>query len=259
MPRPLDLGLVMLSLQFVAFAAAEESVTGVLDPGDGTELVRVVVHKTSDSISWTDASAKATASGGSLLAPATSGINQQAANLAGQIGGWECIGPWLGILRVPSTDSIDVGWTQADSSALGTTQWSADSPAGAPRLPWYVAFDARTGIDGTWVNTPGDPYFGSSVRGLVISFPLDAPDCDQDGFPDGFEIQFLQAIDADGNGIPDDCGAVTGDISGDGAVNGVDLAILLAAWGTSDEEADLDQDEIVGPEDLTILLASWTG
>jgi len=48
---------------------------------------------------------------------------------------------------------------------------------------------------------------------------------------------------------------VAGDLSGDGVVDSTDLAILLAAWGTSD--ADLDGDGVCGSSDLAILLAGW--
>ena len=48
---------------------------------------------------------------------------------------------------------------------------------------------------------------------------------------------------------------IPGDINNDGVVDGIDLASLLAAWGSS--ENDLDDDGIVGGTDLAILLASW--
>ena len=49
------------------------------------------------------------------------------------------------------------------------------------------------------------------------------------------------------------------DLSGDGAVGPVDLAMLLAAWGPCDGDcpADINDDGEVGPADLAMLLASW--
>ena len=47
------------------------------------------------------------------------------------------------------------------------------------------------------------------------------------------------------------------DINGDGAVNGLDLTMLLAAWGTSSTDCDLNGDGTVGGADLTALLAAW--
>ena len=46
-----------------------------------------------------------------------------------------------------------------------------------------------------------------------------------------------------------------GDFNGDGLVNGVDLANLLAYWNLPD--ADLNGDGTTSGADLTILLASW--
>ena len=54
----------------------------------------------------------------------------------------------------------------------------------------------------------------------------------------------------------DDCG-IAGDLNGDQAVNGEDLAILLAAWDSDSEAADLDGDGRVGGPDLAILLGAF--
>jgi len=53
--------------------------------------------------------------------------------------------------------------------------------------------------------------------------------------------------------------AILGDLNLDGVVNGADLSILLAAWGTADPVADLNDDGIVNGTDLAILLGAWTG
>ncbi|MSR18288.1 MAG: hypothetical protein EXS00_03810 [Phycisphaerales bacterium] len=47
------------------------------------------------------------------------------------------------------------------------------------------------------------------------------------------------------------------DINGDGAVNGADLAVLLAAFSTADAAADIDGNGVVDGIDLAILLASF--
>ena len=61
----------------------------------------------------------------------------------------------------------------------------------------------------------------------------------------------------------DDAGVIAssplGDLNGDRLVNGADLGILLAAWGSGDTVADLDCDGTVGGADLGLLLAGWTG
>ena len=45
-----------------------------------------------------------------------------------------------------------------------------------------------------------------------------------------------------------------GDLNGDGVVNGADLSIMLAAWGSNDPVADLDGNGVVDGADLAILL-----
>ncbi|MBL9141238.1 MAG: hypothetical protein JNK53_05170 [Phycisphaerae bacterium] len=48
------------------------------------------------------------------------------------------------------------------------------------------------------------------------------------------------------------------DLNGDGVVNGADLGVILAAWGTSfGSPADLNHDGAVDGADLAILLAAW--
>lgn len=50
------------------------------------------------------------------------------------------------------------------------------------------------------------------------------------------------------------------DLDGDGKVDGSDLGMLLAAWGSDgrDSGADLDADGVVSGPDLARLLAGWT-
>jgi hypothetical protein len=52
--------------------------------------------------------------------------------------------------------------------------------------------------------------------------------------------------------------ALPGDFNGDGAVDGADLATLLANWGVPFSIADLNFDGVVNGADLAALLANWT-
>jgi len=48
-----------------------------------------------------------------------------------------------------------------------------------------------------------------------------------------------------------------GDADGNGTVDGVDLAAVLAAWDTNDASTDFSGDGTVNGADVTILLANW--
>ncbi|MCA9286469.1 MAG: hypothetical protein KDA22_14685 [Phycisphaerales bacterium] len=64
--------------------------------------------------------------------------------------------------------------------------------------------------------------------------------------------------DQNANGMPDGCEppAVTGDLNGDGHVDGADLGDLLSQWGTAGT-ADLNGDGVVNGADLGVMLANW--
>ena len=67
--------------------------------------------------------------------------------------------------------------------------------------------------------------------------------------------------DANGNGLPDVCEHLLGDLNGDTVIDAADLIILLGAWGVCDDcrncPADLNDDCVVDPSDLLILLGNW--
>ncbi len=78
-------------------------------------------------------------------------------------------------------------------------------------------------------------------------------------------IEYLtwSSSDMDGNGIPDECEIIPGDIDGDGLVGVKDLLLLLGSWGDCPDPpkkcpADLDGDGVVGVADLLILLGNWS-
>jgi len=84
------------------------------------------------------------------------------------------------------------------------------------------------------------------------------PDCNGNGIPDACDLASGFSVDYDHDGIPDECGCAA-DLNDDGMVNGSDLAILLAFWGTVSTfpRADIDRDQIITGSDLAILLAAW--
>jgi hypothetical protein len=82
-------------------------------------------------------------------------------------------------------------------------------------------------------------------------------DCNGNGVADVRDIARGTSLDADADGVPDECGTCTGDFDGDRAVNGLDLGVLLAAWGSAQPAPDLNSDGTVNGQDLGVLLAAW--
>ena len=109
-----------------------------------------------------------------------------------------------------------------------------------------------------------DDYELSELGPTIIGIGLEwSADCNADGIVDYGQILSGQLIDANGDGIPDICEVdpCPGDISGNGAVDGVDLTLLLGVWGTDgiggEFDADITNDGIVGGADLTVLFSGW--
>jgi hypothetical protein len=99
-----------------------------------------------------------------------------------------------------------------------------------------------------------DTSQSSSATSLMLRLPIGAPAFN---LPAGFTANsvHLNVVDNIWMGAP----GPEGDLDGDGAVNGSDLGLLLAAWGTNDPSADLNGDGFVDGADLGILLGAWTG
>ena len=90
-------------------------------------------------------------------------------------------------------------------------------------------------------------------------------DCNNDGIVDYGQIRAGEYEDLNANNIPDCCEYSTpcdcdADIIQDNAINGVDLAAIMNAWGTDGGKiprCDVDGSGIVDGSDLTIVLDAW--
>ena len=102
-------------------------------------------------------------------------------------------------------------------------------------------------------------------------------DCDMDGLPDDFEIEFSFELDCNENGIPDSCDIADGfsndddndgvpdecveckgDFDSDQQVGVLDLLAVLASWGPCPGcDQDLNGDNVVDVLDLLLLLGGW--
>ncbi|MBM4111289.1 MAG: hypothetical protein FJ254_08050 [Phycisphaerae bacterium] len=81
----------------------------------------------------------------------------------------------------------------------------------------------------------------SSIRFVRVRVPVGAmQSAEIDGFSDVTPV------------------GISGDLDGNGSVDGADLGILLSAFGTAEPSADLDGNGSVDGGDLGALLAAWT-
>ncbi len=159
-------------------------------------------------------------------------------------------------------------WTQA-----GGVQSIGPAPvAGWRGASTSVSSDGST-IVGFYRPFPGPATFG---RGFIWT-PQDGMRDLTDvavaagiAIPSGTVLALPAAISSDGRTV---VGLVNGgagfaisfapplspaDLNGDGAVNGLDLTVLLANWGGAGA-GDLDANGTVDGFDLSIVLAAWTG
>ena len=58
--------------------------------------------------------------------------------------------------------------------------------------------------------------------------------------------------------IPEPSDLIPGDLNGDGEVDGADVGLLLALFGSDDPSADLNADGVVNGADMGLMLANWS-
>ena len=96
----------------------------------------------------------------------------------------------------------------------------------------------------------------NALRGGItcdLEDPKDPPDPDDPPVePSFFGLRYLVSVTCDADGLP-------GDLDGDGRVNGEELLIVLAWWGTSNPLGDVDGDGMVDGADVLVVLGAWTG
>ena len=123
----------------------------------------------------------------------------------------------------------------------GLDSWNSSPQLEDCRFESNVA----TGGSGGGVSIYGDIEFQPTITSSV--FCENTPD----------DINSDAWVDGGGNMFYEECPACPADFGGDGVVDGGDLSLLLANWGTSEGPADLDGSGTVDGLDLSILLAFW--
>ena len=149
--------------------------------------------------------------------------------------------------------------------------WTDGSSVNLPQVAWC----SGSGVCGAYWEreclTVDASAFGSCVRnwhaqwcstGYAALVEWDA-DCNNDGIVDYGQIGSGTLRDGNGNGVPDCCESgvqcCVADLFADQRVNGADLGILLAQWGstTGATVSDFNADGNVDGADLGLLLSNW--
>jgi hypothetical protein len=175
-------------------------------------------------------------------------------------------GPSFGV----ATPNADATWTFAASVPVNIlVEGSAFGlPFGGTPSPGFMALAGTLAfVDGALVVTAQVSQQDSQpvpAPPALVNQPFDLPTVLPAGgiarllingtFSEGTIVTTVSAnLRAPGVPVP-----ILGDLNGDGIVNGLDLGLMLSAWGASGGPADLNNDGIVNGLDLGILLSNWS-
>ena len=208
---------------------------------------------------WPQCRAFAMANGADLASIGSAEEEQRIALLVPSAvvnGYWNAV--FVGGSQTPGAPPLS-GWTWSDGSPWNGVNWQAGQPNGGEGyLGMYRLADGSDALRyGDWpTSDPGVYYF-------LLEW---SADCNGDGVVDFGQIQTGELEDANANSVPDccesggSCAPCAGDITGNGVVDGIDLAAVLGAWGSAGKgefAADVTGDGQVDGADLAVVLSGW--
>jgi len=166
------------------------------------------------------------------------------------------LGPGLGILANNATSAPPPPGTETPPAALtGSVTDGGTTPLLIDGLTYYVAI---TGTGRVPVDAAGAPIFAFGPDAFEISSP-DGPGGANPiagwagvGQTGVYLMPGMISVSSANTLIP-------GDLNGDGAVNGLDLAIVLNGFGNAGGPGDANHDGVVDGGDIAFVLNSWTG
>ncbi|MSR28395.1 MAG: hypothetical protein EXS03_02320 [Phycisphaerales bacterium] len=159
------------------------------------------------------------------------------------------------IFELVPTDCNGNGIPDAEDIASGIAQ---DCNANLIPDSCDIASGTSTDVDGNAVpdscqtdcNDNDIPDLWEIAHGTVR-------DCNANLVPDSCDIA-SGAADTDADGRIDACERALGDFDLNGQVDGIDMALILSAWGTNTPAyADLDGNGSIGGGDLTGIFSRW--
>ena len=141
-------------------------------------------------------------------------------------------------------------WRWVDGTSWEFEPWGAGEPGNPGDV--HVEMFISIGTPSKWADVWD---FDGSERAYVVEW---SADCDGDGTVDFGQILRGDRPDLNANGVPDGCECYA-DLNGDGVVQGADLGIMLASWGSvqAGVAADINRDGAVDGTDLGLLLSGW--
>lgn len=159
-----------------------------------------------------------------------------------------------------SAQTLEIDLFSQDGAA-GTELWSiftsnsAVQTIGGTPIPPTIA-DPATG-HWTYELAAGETYSVTTTIELEDGLTVEWFEVESKLINERFfaRIEFQTETDPDDGGGEDEEDAE--DVTGDGKVDGADLAKILSGWGGDDPDLDLDGDGIVAGGDLARILAAW--
>ncbi|MEY4116944.1 MAG: hypothetical protein RLZZ116_272 [Planctomycetota bacterium] len=264
-----ELAGVVAAMAITGGAMAQDAVQWRIEDGGNGHWYMVEINP---DLTWNLARTTALARGGSLATVTAPTENQFILNLAlATTGAFVAtdFGPFLGGFQTADSSGTihepGGSWTWVSGEAWAFTNWLSTEPndfdcisnaAPENHLQLYR--------NGRWNDAADSPTECGSR--LCVSYVIEwSADCNSDGIVDFGQILDGTLLDIDQDNIPDCCeqGLVCGcpsDIVKDGAVNGVDLAAVINAWGTDGGKlprSDVDGNGVVDGADLAQVLGAW--
>jgi hypothetical protein len=248
----------------VGSAAAQDAVQWRAEDGGNGHWYAAVISKA--PLSWTAARDSASGLGGHLAtltsAEENSWVYERVASSAQLWSGPQ--GPYLGAYRDTTLGCGSLcGWQWVTREVWGFSSWDPGNPSGGDEAFLHFGNTVPCWCPGPHWNDIADSNGSWPISAFITEW---SADCNNDGIVDYGQIHSGELVDANLNNIPDCCEASVscipceGDVSGNGVVDGVDLAAVLGAWGSSGKEefsTDVNGDGIVNGADLATVLSGW--
>lgn len=194
---------------------------------------------------WMTQLASAQLDSGATNAPLAEAAMRADRSVATVSGGASGFGAVFSFTSAPMSGCSGEGrvWLAFETTAITGSRWSIDIRASADE-PWrtVATYTQQPGhAEARWI---GDIDARGAVGGKG-SFDVRLRSSEPNA---ALAVDLVQAVRIPSRGS---------DINGDGAIDSLDLALLLGSWGAAGSNADLNGDGSVGSPDLALLLNGW--